>query len=187
MVELTILPRPEKARSAKQLAHDELIPFVMYAKGKENHLGVVKKVEIAALLRNIRSGFLPTTRITLKDEAGKTSEVLVKDIQYHPTTYAVIHLDFLELSPSQRVNINVPVEVLNQVDCVGIKMGGFMRRVMRHIPVRCLPKDIPSHFDVDALSMDIGHVRRVKDLVMPKGVTSLAKENDIVVTVAKRT
>lgn len=187
MVELTILPRPAQAKSAKQLAHDELIPFVMYAKGIENRHGVVKKDEIKSLLRNTRAGFLPTTMITLKDEFGKKTSVLVKDIQYHPTTYEVIHLDFLELTPDHRVNVKVPVEVLNQVDCVGIKMGGFLRQVMRHVPVRCMPNTIPSHFEVDLMSLDIGHTRRVKDLAMPKGVVPLAKGNDIVVTIAKRT
>ena len=187
MVELTILPRPEKAKSSKALARDGLIPFVMYAKGKENRLGVVQAEEIAALLRNIRSGFLPTTRITLKDESGKKIDVIVKDIQYHPTSYAVIHIDFLELLPNQQVKLNVPVELLNQVDCVGVKMGGFMRRVLRHLPIKCMPKDIPSHLEIDTVTMDVGHVRRVRDLVIPKGVTALVRENDVVVTVAKRT
>lgn len=186
MVELTILPRPQHAKRAKQLLRGNTIPFVMYAKGKENVHGVVKKDEVAALLRNVQQGFLPTTKITLKDESGKTTPVLVKDIQYHPTTYEVIHIDFLELVSDRKVNVKVPIEALNQVDCVGIKMGGYLRQVMRHLPVRCLPEHIPSHFEVDMLTMDIGHVRKVQDLGVPKNVMPLAKAKDIVLTIAKK-
>lgn len=187
MVEITFMPRSHFEKSkAKQLVRGDYIPFVMYAAGKENVLGVVKKVDVQALLRNIRTGFLPTTKIVLKDDSGNRHEVLVKDIQYKPTTYDVIHLDFLELVPKNKVCVKVPVDLLNQVDCIGIKMGGFLRQVMRHVPVRCLPEHIPSHFEMDLLSLDVGQVRKVEDLRIPSTVLPLVDGKDIVVTIAKR-
>lgn len=187
MVEMMFMPRSALQQSkARQLVRGEYIPFVMYAEGKENILGVVKKVDIQALLRTIRPGHLPTTKITLRNDAGETYEVLVKDIQYKSTTYDVIHLDFLRLLPDHPVRVKVPVELLNQVDCVGIKMGGFLRQVMRHVKVKCLPRHIPDHFEIDLLSLDIGHVRKVQDLGMPKNVVPLAPGSETVVAISKR-
>lgn len=187
MVEMTFMPRTAlKESKAKQLVRGDYIPFVMYASGTENTVGMVKKVDVQSLLRNVRPGFLPTTKIVLKDDSGKTFEVLVKEIQYKPTTYDVIHLDFLQLLPNKKVKVKVPVDLLNQVDCIGVKMGGFLRQVMRHVRVSCLPKDIPSHFEVDLLNLDVGQVRKVQDLQMSKDVTPLAHANDIVVNISKR-
>lgn len=186
MVELSILPRPTQEGRARQILRGEYIPYVMYAHGKENVVGVVKKEEISELLRTIRPGFLSTTKLILKDSAGKKTVVIVKEIQYKPTTYDVMHIDFLELVPGRKVNVKVPVEFLNQVDCVGVKMGGFLRQVMRHVPVRALPEQIPSHFELDMTNLDVGHVRKVKDLRVPAGVQPLVNEKEIVVSIVKR-
>lgn len=171
---------------AKRLRREGFIPFVMYSKTGKTVSGLLPKVEFDAVLRNMRSGFLPTTVFELKAEDGKVTKAIVKDIQYHPTSYAVIHLDFLELHADQEINVKIPVEYLNAADCVGVKAGGFIRTVLRHVKVNCLPKDLPTHFEIDVRDMDMRDLRRVNDIQLPAGVVSAHKHNDIVVTIVKR-
>jgi large subunit ribosomal protein L25 len=165
---------------------DGLIPYVAYCKGETKELGVVSKAEIEKLIRSIRPGFLATTRILLKNESGQEREVIVKEIQYHPTSYSILHLDFLELEKSTPVTVRVPIEYENVVDCVGVKLGGMLRSVSRNVRVKCLPKDIPNHFQVDVKNLELRQSLRIKSIDMPKDVRCLANPNDVVVSVVKK-
>lgn len=173
-------------RTAVQLRREGYIPYVIYSKGQESKTGVVLRTEVEAALRSVRPGFLPTTQFSLKDESGQVQKAIIRDIQYELTTYVVIHIDFLKLDENVPVEVKVPVEFVNPVDCIGVKLGGFLRHVLRHIKVRCLPAHIPTHFDLDVKELGIRQNRRVKDLVIPAGVTCLTGAEEIVVSVAKK-
>jgi large subunit ribosomal protein L25 len=186
MITLTCKQREGTSRGvSKRLRRDGMIPYVLYAQGKVIELGACNRHEIENTFRSLRSGFLPTTVFLLKD--GKNQrKAIVKEIQYAPTTYEVIHIDFMELVDNHTVEVNVPVECSNIADCLGVKLGGWLRHVLRHIKVRCLPKDIPSHFELDVKDLDVCKGKRVKDLNIPKNVESLVSLEEVVVSVVKR-
>ena len=116
----------------------------------------------------MKSGHLPTTVFTLAD--GKTrARVIIKDIQYHLTTYNVSHIDFGELIDDVPVSVKVPVKCTGVADCVGVKLGGFLRQVVRHVKIECLPQRIPSEFMVDVKDLGIRQTKRLKDIKMPRG------------------
>ncbi len=187
MITLNAIRREGKVKSEiNQLRRKGFIPFVLYSKDAATEIGAVPSSEMEAAMRSLRPGFLPTTVFTLKTASGKERKVIVKEIQYKPTSYEVIHLDFLELVDGNKVEVKVPVEFLNSVDCIGVKLGGLLRHVLRHIKVSCLPKDIPSHFEIDIKDLDVHQSRKVKDVVVPQGVKFLANENDVVVAIVKR-
>ncbi len=112
--------------------------------------------------------------------------MILKDIQYDPTNYSIIHLDFEELLDDVPVNVKVPIECTGVVDCTGVKLGGILRQVIRHLRVRCLPKDMPSFFQVDVKAMGIMDVKRLADLNIPQTVRPLADMNEVAVVIAKR-
>ena len=112
-----------KKSEANQLRREGWIPAVLYMKEKNGETLSVNAKDFGGFLRNIKSGHLPTTTFTLVDEQGKERRVLVKEIQYDIITYAVIHLDFEELT-DHKINVKVPIECTGQVDCVGVKLGG---------------------------------------------------------------
>lgn len=127
-MKLSIKTREAKKKSAvKALRREDSIPAVIYHRSKEAEPIAVDSTEFAALLRNIVPGRLSTTIIELASDKGKSRRAIIKDIQYNPVTYAVIHLDFEELVDNVTINVKVPVECVNIVDCVGIKLGGFLR------------------------------------------------------------
>ncbi len=185
-IEMEFFPRKVNSRGQlKALRRDGKVPCVFYSKGSENEVGYVNKDAVDTVLRELEFGFLPTTVFLLKDKAGKTRKAIIKDIQYHVTTYNVLHVDFLELVTERLVDIKVPVQCLGTIECVGVKAGGFLRQVKQHIEVRCLPRYIPSHFEVDVRDLDVRQVKRVSDITIPAHVTPRIKSSDVVVTVVK--
>jgi large subunit ribosomal protein L25 len=169
----------------RRLRRAGLLPCVIYSQGNEVVLGSVKTAEVAKALRELPSGFLPTLVFLLEDDQGKTRQALVREIQYAPTTYDVVHIDFMEITPNREITVKVPVEMINTVDCVGVKLGGQLRYVMRHVKVRCLPGVMPDHFTIDVRDVGIRQSRRVRDIEIPAGVTCLANKDDVVLTVNK--
>ncbi len=187
MPAIEIKPRSNASKNeAKRLRRGGNIPFILYSNSGDSIVGALPTTDFVSVLRKLRPGFLPTTVFELKSEDGKIRKALVKDIQYKPTTYEVIHLDFIELIPNVKVKVKVPVEHLNTVDCVGVKSGGFLRTVTRHVRVECLPEDLPTHFEIDVRELNMRQLKRVSDIQMPKGVASLHKTDDILVTIVKR-
>ena len=186
MISITCTAREETTKGGnRRLRRNGSIPMVVYTKGQPAQAGSVAKAEIEAAMRTVRPGFLPTTVFSLKDPSGQQRTVIVRDIQYHPTSYEVLHIDFLELEENRQVNVKVPVEFVNASECIGVKLGGQLRHIMRHVTVRCLPKNVPSCFTIDVKDLGIRQSRRVRDLVIPGTVACLAKSDDVVVAVIK--
>ena len=185
-MKLTVKPRiGDKKSDIKQIRREGDIPAIIYAVKGQPQKVIVNGVEFSAILRHMKSGRLPTTVFTLID--GKTeTKVIVKDIQYHLTTYSVSHIDFAELVDNVPVSVKVPITCTGIVECVGVKLGGFLRQVARHVKVECLPKSIPTEFEVDVKDLGIMQSRRLKDVKIPEGVRPLADMEEVLVVIAKR-
>ena len=185
--EIQIKERTSKTKgTTKQLRREQHIPVCIYSKGTAADMASLALVDFETILRGLQPGFLPTTIFALKDAKGKKRTAIIKDIQYKPTTYEVLHLDFQELHADTEVDVKVPIECLNQMDCQGVKLGGFLRSLIRHLKVRCLPRHIPSHFEIDVKELGLNQYRRVSDLSIPKDVKPLEKPHEIVVSVLKK-
>jgi large subunit ribosomal protein L25 len=98
----------------------------------------------------------------------------------------VSHIDFEELFDDVPVSVKVPINCIGVADCAGIKLGGFLRQVIRHVRVECLPKHIPAEFQVDVRELGIKQSRKLADIKIPQGVKPLAKMDEVVVVVSKR-
>lgn len=175
-----------KKSESNKIRREGNIPAVMYIRGKSTDAIVVDGSEFSALLRTVQPGRLSTTVFSLKEENGKERRAILKEIQYHPTTYKVQHLDFEELFDDVKVTLNVPIECTGVVDCVGVKLGGVLRQVIRKLRVRCLPKDIPSVFFIDVKSMGQNDKKRLAELEIPQTVRSVVDLNEVAVIIAKR-
>lgn len=171
---------------SNKLRREGFIPAVLYVRGKEGETLAVSSAEFGAHLRGLKSGHLPTTIFTLVDEKGKERRVLVKDIQYDIISYAVKHLDFEELIDDCKINVKVPIECVGTAECAGIKLGGVLRQVIRHIRIRCLPKDMPSYFELNVSDLALRQSKRLMDLVIPETVRPLMNLNEVVAVIVKR-
>ncbi len=187
----------EKKKDIKEVRRDGNIPAVIYSSKSQADKLIVDGAEFKTVLRQMKPGQLPTKVFTLSD-GTRERRAIVKDIQYHLTTYVVSHIDFEELVPDVPVRIKVPVNCVGVVDCAGVKLGGFLRQVMRHVRIECLPKDIPEEFVVDVKDLGIRQSRRLKDAgclvgqkhlksgALPEGMRLLVSPEEVLVVVAKR-
>ncbi|MBS0654010.1 MAG: 50S ribosomal protein L25/general stress protein Ctc [Verrucomicrobia bacterium] len=185
-MKLTVKSREgEKKGDIKQIRREGNIPAIIYSSSTKPEKMIVDGTEFAAILRGVLPGQLPTTIFTLTN-GKKERKAIIKDIQYHLTTYKVSHIDFEELLDEVPVSVKVPVNCTGVVDCVGIKLGGFLRQVTRHVKVECLPKNIPAEFLIDVRDLGIRQSKRLKDIAMPQGVRPLASTDEVIVVIAKR-
>lgn len=176
----------EIKKEAKRVRREGSIPAVLYSKGQTNQAISILKDEFSAHLRNVPKGHLSSKVFSLTNEKGQTVQAIVKEIQYNPVTYDVIHVDFLQLHEGQYVNVNIPLSLKGAADCVGVKLGGVVRLVLRYMKVRCLPKDIPSHFEIDVTDLKMSQSRSLASIHLPDTVKPMMSLNDIAVVVGKR-
>ena len=145
----------------------------------------VKGQEFAAIMRYIEKNHLSNTCFQLNLD-GTNYKAVVKGIQYQKTTYQPLHIDFLLAGDEDFVNVAIPITCINAIDCVGIKLGGVLRTVIRSLLVRCKLKDIPKHFMLDVKEMNIGGNKKLADIELPANVTPLLPMNEVAITNAKR-
>src|SRR5579872_3114792 len=166
-----------KKGETKQLRRAGKIPANVYGSQTQPEAISIDGDEVKAILRNLKQGQLPTMVFELHQDAKKF-KAIIKEIQYHVATYEVEHVDFVLLSDQVPVTVNVPIQVLGTADCVGVKLGGFVRQVIRSLKVTCLPKDIPQEFSLDVRELNIAQSKRLSDIAMPAGVKPLGRMNE---------
>ena len=118
---------------------------------------------------------------------GKAEDTIIKDIQRHPAKQIILHMDFLRVSKTTKLQTRVPLNFINEDICIGVKLGGgLIAHTMTDIEVSCLPKDLPEAIDVDMAEVDVGQIVHLSDLTLPDGVesVSLSQGADYDLTVA---
>ena len=147
------------------------VPAIIYG-GKKHaekisilHKDITKALENEAVYSSI---------ISLSVD-GKAEDTIIKDIQRHPAKQVILHLDFLRVSKTTKLQTRVPLNFLNEDICIGVKMsGGLIAHTMTDIEVSCLPKDLPESIDVDMEQIDVGQIVHLSDIKMPSGVESVS-------------
>ena len=106
------------------------------------------------------------------DRSGSKRLALVQEVQHHPLSGAVLHLDLHEVAENEKVTITVPVEAKGEA--AGVKTGGgVLEHVLFKLKVRALPKDLPESIVIDVTPLEIGAAIHIKDLTLPEGVTAM--------------
>lgn len=118
---------------------------------------------------------------------GKKKErVVLRELQRHPASDKVLHIDFLRISEDRAINISVPIHYLNEENCHGVKLqSGVISKNLTEVEVSCLPKDLPEFIPIDLEHVEIGTTIHLTDLELPEGVSFVAlmhgDEHDVLV------
>ncbi|MEM8629073.1 MAG: 50S ribosomal protein L25 [Chlamydiota bacterium] len=183
-MKLSLFPRLDRKKSAlTKIRAEKNIPAVIYGAIK-NQPVFVQGAAFSALLRQIPENHLSNTIFTIEYD-GSEYKALVKGIEYNKTTYEVLHLDFM-IPKDKPVNVKIPIVCNGVIDCVGIKLGGSLRRLIRSFPVQCTMENIPSFLEVDVREMQVGDAKRLRDIALPPEVRPLLNLNEVAVTIAKQ-
>ncbi len=163
---------------ARKLRASGYVPAVVYGADKEPEHVFLDRKEITRVIHH------EATIIYLKSENTKTeTPVIIRTYDKEPLTEDVLHVDFLRVKMDEEVTSVVPVVLVNEDVCKGVKMGGIIQHGLREMEIEALPKDLPPHIEVDIANLEIGDTIKVADLVLPEGVRTAEDPEEIIVTI----
>lgn len=142
-------------RATKDDRNAGLIPCVMYA-GNE----VVHFTTDLSALRGVL--YTPNFYKVLVDIDGTTHESILKDVQVHPVTEKVLHVDFFKLIPGAKIITDIPVKIVGTAQ--GVREGGKMLVKVRKLKVKATPETLKDFIDVDVTPLKLGQSIKIKDL-----------------------
>lgn len=160
-------------KDARKNRKDGKVPCVIYGGTEQVHF-VGEEKAIAKFL------FSPEVFIVKIGIGPQAYETIIQDIQFHPVTDRLLHVDFLEINPEKPVTIAIPVHTAGTPK--GVLRGGKMDKKMRKLKVRALAKDLPDDITVNIEELEIGQSVKVGD-VKVDNVAFLDSPNNVIVAV----
>jgi len=160
-------------KEAKSIRAAGKVPCVVYGGEEVLHFAAT---EVA--FNNLV--YTPNVYTVAIDIEGNTVNALIKDIQFHPVTDRIIHVDFIELTPGKEVNTEIPVVIKG--NAIGVRNGGKLRKSLRKLSVRSTPENLPDAITLDISDMKIGEKIYVRDIDADK-FDILTSGNAVVVAV----
>jgi large subunit ribosomal protein L25 len=156
------------------------VPGVIYGKGLETRSIEFDRKSLEKFLDTARRGTV-VVRMTVRDGGdGKEAFAVLKEVQTHPLTDRVTHVDFYEVALGQKFRVEVPIRIRGKA--AGIELGGILEVVMRSLEVECTPDQVPEFIEVDVTSLGIGQSLYLGNVQFPEGVVPM--EKDMRLTVA---
>src|SRR5690242_4578299 len=182
-VPLNAFPRSlERRGGVKKLRATGRIPAVIYGREVKPQNVEVNAKEIGDLIQHSVSENL-LVDLAVKDDSRPKRLALVQEVQHHPLSGNVLHVDFHEVSETEKVTIMVPVETTGEA--VGVKTGGgVLEHVLFKLKVRALPKDLPEQIIIDVSALELSRAIHIGEVKAPAGVEILGGRNIPVVAVA---
>ena len=167
--------RKEQGTSgARRTRLQNKVPAVVYHSGVEATPLSVDKISLNKALRTGQMIF----EVNVED---KDQFVLVKEIQYHPVTDEIIHIDFQKVKEDEKISLEVAVRSSGEAQ--GVKLGGLLVQMLNSVSIKCKPVEIPEFLEIDVTDMEMNTNLFVKDITLPTDVEMLTAEDIAVVSV----
>ena len=160
--------------AARRTRLQNKVPAVVYHSGIEAIPLSVDKISLNKALRTGQMIF----EVNVED---KDQFVLVKEIQYHPVTDEIIHIDFQKVKEDEKISLEVAVRSSGEAQ--GVKLGGLLVQMLNSVTIKCKPAEIPEFLEIDVTDMEMNTNLFVKDITLPTDVEMLTAEDIAVVSV----
>ena len=152
------------------------IPAILYGPDVESQPVYVDAKEFKSTIAGEHG---ENVLIDLKVDSSKTQTAIIKEIQIHPVSMKIRHVDFCQIRLTEKVEVEIPVEVTGESP--GVKMeGGVLEHIIRELPVKCLPTEIPDNFVMDVTGLGIGDALKVSDVRISGDIEILSDPDSIV-------
>ncbi len=168
-----------KKGANRRLRKSGFVPTVLYGRGMEPEGLAVPAKEFKTLLKG-HAGM--NVLIDLEVESAKPLVVMIKDNQIDFVTREITHLDFLKIDLTEKVTVNIPIQLTGK--SIGVTQGGgLVEQPKRELEVRCLPGNIPEAIEVDITNLNVGDSLHVKDMTLPEGVEVVGEVDYAIVSI----
>ena len=149
-------------KAAKAMRKQNLIPCNLYGEAK-NAEGAPEALSIACPMSELRKiVYTPHIYVIKLIIDGEEHTAILKELQFHPVTDALLHVDFYEVNDQKPITIGIPVKLNGLAQ--GVRDGGRMNLSIRKINVTAKYQDIPEHLDIDVTNLAIGKSIKVGEL-----------------------
>ncbi|MEX0731055.1 MAG: 50S ribosomal protein L25/general stress protein Ctc [Aquisalimonadaceae bacterium] len=166
-MKLTAQKRTDTGKGAsRRLRHAKAVPGIVYGAGKKPELLQLSAFELARLMEH--EAFY--SQIIDLEVDGKKQQTVVKDLQRHPFKDRILHIDFQRVKAGEKLHVHLPIHLVNEEKCKGVKAGGVIHRDMIEVSIIALPKDLPEYIEVDMLNVEVGEAVHLSQLTLPKDV-----------------
>lgn len=178
LIELKATAREGTGKMANRaLRKQKKVPAVVYG-GEADPENVT--LEYKAVWQNYQTGHFLST-VYLLDVDGKQERVIPRDVQVDPVRDFPIHVDFMRVSKSSRIDVAVPVHFVNEEASPGLKRGGVLNIVRHEIELSCPANSIPESLTIDLTGLEIGDSIHISAVKLPAGVTPVIAARDFTV------
>ena len=144
-----------KTKGVKSLRRKGLIPGVLYYAGEKN---VNIEIDKSILFHAMQSG----QRIFEIEQEGESQFTMIKQVQYHPVTDEVIHLDLMRVRRSEKMTITVPLVLVG--DAKGVKEGGLLSQSINQLEINCFPTDVPEKIELNVEDLELNSSMNISDI-----------------------
>jgi len=166
----------------KKLRGTGRIPAVIYGRKNQPQNLELTTTDITDLIHHSLSETI-LVDLSVEGDSQPKRLALVQEIQHHPLSGQVLHVDFHEVAENEKVVVTVPVETLGEA--AGVKTGGgVLEHVLFKIKVRALPRDLPEVINVDVTPLEIGQSIHLGEIALPPGVEAIGDKKIPVISVA---
>ena len=168
---------PASKGAVRALRRAGEVPAVLYGDGKTP--------ESLSLPYNVLAKLHDTGRVmsTLLDIEidGKKNRAITRDVQLHPVSDDILHVDFLRLGKGATIAVEVPVHFLNEEICPGLKTGAVLNVVRYTIELNCPADAIPEFIELDLIEAEMGDSLHISQVALPEGATPVIADRDFTI------
>jgi len=164
---------------SRALRREGKIPAILYGPKTEPVKLTIDMIDLEPIFK---SGAVAQKLLKLEiDGADGGRNVMIKEMQRHPVSHNLLHLDLYEVSMDQKIKVMVPVVTTGKSK--GVELGGMLQIIRRELEVLCLPDQVPEHIVIDITDLDIGDSFHVEDLQLEGDVEVSAEVNFTILTI----
>ena len=178
-ISLSAKNREVIGKQVKQLRTEGIVPAVVYGHGTDSRsISVDQKVFGKVLAQAGES-----TLVDLQIESDKPTKVLIQEVQRHPLSGDVVHVDFRQVKMTEKLEADIEFKLVGESPAVKA-LGGIMITNLDRVTVSCLPTDLVSEIEIDVSGLEnYGDNVKVGDLTPPKGIEFITSSDEIIVVV----
>lgn len=179
-----VLKAQIREKTGKEMSHkiraQKLIPAILY--GPSTH-PIPLMVNPNMVLKLLGREGAASSFFDLEISDGQTSQkkkVLIKDVDFHPVTDKLMHVDFYEIARDKELTVNVPIVLVGKAK--GLEKGGILEQNKRILTISCLPHLVPESIEIDVSKLDTGDSIHIKDISLKEGIRIIENPQIPVVT-----
>ena len=166
--------------AARQARREGKVPGIVYGGGADP---VAINLEFNDLLTRLRAGRFLSTLYNLKVEGHEDVRIICRDVQRDVVKDLPTHVDFMRLRRTSRINLFIPVEIVDEDKAPGLKKGGVLTTVRPEIELMCTAGDIPEKVVASVAGMEIGDTLTISSVTLPEGTRAIIERDFVLANI----